>query len=208
MTRLRDLIVLVADADIAAMLACVLRRHAALGIREIRFEMRRHENRDNGCFRTPDEPLRGEIDTSERAMVVFDHCGSGQEHRTRSEVELEVEERLARNGWVDRSAAIAIAPEVESWLWNTSRHLEELLRWPPATTELPLSEWIEQRGLRSPGTSKPADPKAALDAVLRACRLPRTTQIYEHVAERASVTRCQDPAFAKLRETLRRWFPA
>jgi hypothetical protein len=208
MARLRDLIVLVADADIAAMLGRILRRPAALDIREIRFELRRHEDRDPGCFRTPHELLRAELDSSERAMVVFDHCGSGQEHLSRSEVERAVEDRLTRSGWTDRNAAIAIAPEVEAWLWNTSPHLEEILHWPPATTELPLADWIEKRGMLDASTAKPVDPKAALDLARRVCRMPRTTPIYEQVAERASLKRCQDPAFTKLRETLRRWFPA
>ncbi len=54
-----DLVCLVADKNMEAAIESILRRPAALQIREIRFETIRHPNSDPGCFFQSAELLRG-----------------------------------------------------------------------------------------------------------------------------------------------------
>jgi hypothetical protein len=60
--------------------------------------------------------LRPFVRSYARALVVFDREGCGQEQRPRDELEQIVEQHLARNGWDDHAAAIAIDPELENWV--------------------------------------------------------------------------------------------
>ena len=54
---------------------------------------------------------------------------------------------------------------------------------------------------------KPERPKEALEAVFRICRLPMSAANYQKIANRISLSRCLDPAFLRLRDRLRIWFP-
>ena len=56
--------------------------------------------------------------------------------------------------------------------------------------------------------AKPSDPKAAMEAVLRETRTPHSPAVFGEVAKRTTWRQCQCPAFAELRQTLRRWFAA
>jgi hypothetical protein len=47
--KVKDLIVLVADADMEAAVRGLLSRPSALGIRPISFDVKRHVQRDAGC---------------------------------------------------------------------------------------------------------------------------------------------------------------
>jgi hypothetical protein len=49
-------------------------------------------------------------------------------------------------------------------------------------------------------------PKEALEKALYAARKPRSSAIYQSLAEMVSLARCSDRAFIKLKETLRKWF--
>ncbi|MCX8067128.1 MAG: ATP-binding protein, partial [Anaerolineae bacterium] len=53
---------------------------------------------------------------------------------------------------------------------------------------------------------KPSSPKETLERVLWERRIPRSSSLYEDIASKVDFTRCTDPAFRLLWETLRRWF--
>ena len=53
---------------------------------------------------------------------------------------------------------------------------------------------------------KPLRPKEALEAMVSVHRQPRSSALYERVTGRISLQRCSDPAFARLRSTLKAWF--
>ena len=134
----------------------------------------------------------------DRFRPVFEHYGLDL-------IVAEVEERLARNGWGDRARVIVLDPELESWVWSDSPHVPRILGW--SRTRPVLQSWLVERGLLEENQIKPVRPKEAMVAVLRSVRKPRSSKIYQRLAENVSLARCTDPAFEKLRTTLQQWFP-
>ena len=84
-------------------------------------------------------------------------------------------------------------------------HVETALGW--ARGRARLEEWLVEEGYLIQGQQKPYRPK---DAVLNAWRLSRTQRSssnYGSLAGRVDFHHCADPAFLKLREVLKNWFP-
>src|SRR4029077_8753446 len=113
--------------------------------------------------------------------------------------------RLGEAGWGDRAAAIVISPELENWVWSDSPHIDRALGW--GGSEVPLKDWLGERGSRNAEAIKPARPKEAVELALRIAYKPRSSSIYFELAQSVSTDRCTDPAFLKLRRCLREWFP-
>lgn len=206
MSRDCDLIVLVADGDLRATVQSLLGRHDALGIRPVtlwRDEPLKHPQHDPGCFRGANDFLRPFTERAEHALVVFDRKGCGND-APRSEIEAEVEARLARSGWQDRAAAIVIDPELESWVFSWSPHVPAVLGWKDASP--PFRSWLIEAGLLEEEALKPRRPRETVERILRKVRKPRSSSIYGQLASKVSLQRCQDPAFIKLRKTLSQWF--
>ena len=202
-----DLIILVADADAEWTLRTLLeKRTASLGIRPIRFEVRRHPRRDSGVFREAPDFLRLYLRRAQHALVLLDREGSGSEHRlSAQEMEDDLERRLQRNGWSDpagrsRVAAIVLDPELEVWVWSRSPHVPRVL----GVTQEVLEEVLEDFPTSQGG--KPQRPKEAMLAVLRRSGRPPSARIFQELAERVSL-RARERAFDKLRTTLQAWFP-
>jgi hypothetical protein len=116
-----------------------------------------------------------------------------------------IEERLS-NHWEDRAAAIVIDPELENWLWTDSPHVAEEIGWTRGISD--LREWLHDAGFLAQGQSKPSDPKAAKQRVMQLTKKHSSAALFQAVAKRVSLQRCVDPAFRKLKATLRGWFPA
>lgn len=142
----------------------------------------------------------------ERALVVLDHEGCGQEALSDEVLEAVIETKLEQNGWEGRSAALVIRPELESWVWSESPHVPTLLGW--RTGERSLHDWLVDQGYLSPEEPKPGRPKEALEAVLRTTGVRRSSALYRDLAQRVSFKACRDRAFAKLRLKLGEWFGA
>jgi len=203
----RDLVVLVADGNMRAAVGGVLSRPKALRMRPLHPEpdIFVHIYRDPGCYRSAHDFLRHMAARSAHALVLFDRHGSGQEARSREDIEAEVEERLSRAGWGDRALAVVLDPELENWMWSDSPQVDQCLGW--ASREPPLRSWLAANHLWPEGAVKPPDPKDAVERVLREVRQPRSSSIYRRLAEHVSLQRCGDPAFHKFRDALRGWFP-
>jgi len=135
-------------------------------------------------------------------MLDREGCGSND---PRHELEAEVMERLAQNGWPGRSAAVVIDPELDVWVWNDSPHVATALHWPGG--QVTLRDWLIKTRYLEEGQPKPLRPKEAMEAVLQLSKTPRSSSIYREIAGRVSFQRCTDPAFMKLRSVLAGWFP-
>lgn len=203
---MNDLIILVADKDAEFTIKGLLSRHHALSIRNIvpRTSIFTHENWDNGCYTGAHEFLRSFSSRYRHALVIFDHHGSGHENISRIDVEQEIEERLSKNGWEDRAAAIVIEPELEAWVWTQSPHVEDVLGW--RGREPALYSWLRSEGYINNITQKPSDPKSALRQALRIATKRSSPSVFFDLAQKVSFAQCQDQAFSKLRDTLQRWF--
>jgi hypothetical protein len=202
----KDLLVLVADADIEQTVQGLLSNPGRLGIRPIRWDIRRHVDRDPGCARRSVEFLRPFRNQYTHALVVFDHEGSGREMIAREELESTLEGELAQNGWqVDAARVVVLEPELEAWVWSSSPHVAAVLGWSDWES---LRQWLVAHALLEPEATKPARPKEAMLAVMHQHRLPRSASRFRKLAERVGHGGCRDPSFNKLREVLRAWFGA
>ena len=200
-----DLVVLVPDRNIEYAVRGILARRESLGIRPVTVELHSHPAHDPGCFTNGPEFLLFAVKKAAHALLVFDHHGSGQDHKLdRVAMETDVERRLSASGWEGRCAAVVIAPELENWVWSTSPHVDATLGWAGHTP--PLRAWMQEHGHWRENDVKPANPKDALLAAIRATGKSRTSRIYAELAGKVGFNQCTDEAFAKLRHVLREWF--
>ena len=200
-----DLVVLVPDRNIEYAIRGILGRRESLGIREITAEVHPHPAHDPGCFANSPEFLLFAVKKAEHALVVFDHHGSGQDHTMdRVAMEDDVEKRLSAQGWQGRCSAIAIAPELENWVWSASPHVDAVLGWEGRRP--PLRAWLQKQGHWAEKDEKPAHPKEAMLAAIRVAGKSRSSKLFADLAGRVGFTQCTDEAFVKLRQVLRSWF--
>lgn len=204
-TPIKDLVLLVADENMRFTMKGILSRSPSLAIRSITCDPYVHPQRDPGCLMQSHEFLRSRANQYAHALVMFDRDGCGHEKRSREELEQRVEERLSAAGWEGRSAAIALDPELEIWVWNESPHVDAALGWTGKQPD--LRSWLKQCGFTEDGQAKIYPPKEAVERALKAARKPRSSAIYAELAGRVSFERCTDAAFTKLRDVLRGWFP-
>ncbi len=119
---------------------------------------------------------------------------------------MNVEQRLAQNGWDDRACAIVPDPELEVWVWQDSAKVEEVLLWQDQTQS--LREWLRLKNFWNVGDSKPARPKEALEAVRKFRHIKKSSSLFKDMASKVSFQKCTDRAFQKLVLKLQQWFPA
>jgi hypothetical protein len=137
--------------------------------------------------------------------VIFDKEGCGEENCSAEELEETVEKLLFNKGWRNRSSAVVIDPELETWAWKKSPHVSQALGWENNFED--LYEWSRQNGYLEKNETCPKRPKEALDAALRTVRKPRSSSIYSELAAKLSLTNCSDRSFLRLRSSLQSWFP-
>lgn len=201
-----DLIIVVAGKDDRESLDGLLSsRRKSLGIRDIRYEILVHVRRDSGCFREAPALLQPFQRRASRALVVFDHEGSGQEACPAEEVASDLRDRLRLSGWGDRAEVLTIRPELEVWVWSNSPNVDAVLGWKGRRP--PLREWLRNHGLWPRGHLKPPDPRKSLLEALREAQMQRSSALYRRLAEKVSLERCQDEGFKRFKEILRSWFP-
>jgi len=201
-----DLVVLAADKDIEFAMRGVLARPEALGIRTVTRTIYVHPDRDPGCLRRSHDFLRSFSNTFRHAIVVFDREGSGRDDASRTELKADVEDALRKNGWSERAVAIVVDPELEIWVWSESPEVDRVLGWAHRTPD--LRTWLSESGYASSGSCKPDRPKEVFNEALRLARKQRSSSLFQQLADSVSLTRCQDTAFTKFRNTLRAWFPS
>lgn len=202
---MKDLIILVADLDIENVMQGLLPRLThVLGTRDFSFDIKRHPYRDPGCMTGSADFLRPFIHQYCHALVCFDKEGSGQEKNSRSEIEIQVETELINSGWTEENiAAIAIEPELETWMWINSPKVSEALGWNGAQQ---LYDWLKENEWLEHGEEKPKRPKEAMEAVLKKTKKARSASIYRNIATNASFRNCKDKAFLKTIALLKKWF--
>lgn len=200
----RDLLALVADNNTEHALRGLLGRPEAMNTRPVDAEIIVHPERDPGCLRKSRELLKPFVRRFRHALVMFDREGCGGSGASREDLEAEVAERL-RADWAGRADCVVFDPELEIWVWSDSPHVAAALGWEDRTSD--LRAFLHGRGLLEPERIKPNRPKEAVEAALRRAWMPRSSVIYEDLAAKVSLRRCTDPAFAKLTDLLRVWFP-
>jgi len=199
------LIVLTADKDAEYGIRSLLEnRRSALLIREIDFQCVVHPRHDAGVRLRCAEFLRAFLRTHKRTLVIFDKEGCGDESRSAEQIERSTEELLSANGWGDRCAAIVLVPELESWIWDGGVSARKAAGLATAQEAKSL---LMQAGFLAPGQIKPARPKEAFEALLRAARTKRSASLFSDMARDVDMAKCTDSAFQKFARTLQTWFP-
>lgn len=180
-----DLVCLVADNSMQAAVSELLDRPHALGIRSITKEIPVHQERDSGCCYDPMKVLRAYRGSAKHALIILDHDWDGVPETTGAALESFIEERLERDGIEGWAVPVVIDPELEAWVFSDSPHVDKVLGW---TNRNPtLREALEQQKLWGPKDSKPADPKAALEWVLKtAGRRPISSAYFRNLARRVA----------------------
>lgn len=95
-------------------------------------------------------------------------------------------------------------PTLEAWIWTGSPHVARVLGWKGEYDD--LKAWLVKRRLWIEDNAKPTDSKAAMKAVLRETSTARSAALFGDLAKRTTWRGCQCPAFAELRNVLKRWF--
>ena len=199
---MKDLVLLVADKNAHFALKGALGRPEALGIRPIEFEFRVHPGRDGGTRRTGPEMLALERRRFKHALLVLDFEGCGTDLPNATALEAQLDSRLSMH-WKDAAKSIVIEPELDVWVWGADNAVEAIIEWPAGKS---VREWLRERGFTFEANEKPTRPKEALEAALRIPGLPRSSALYQTIAEKISLRRCGDEAFIRLRKQLLDWF--
>ena len=202
---MKDLIVLAACDNIKATVEGTINNHRKLGISRIQFDVFVHPESDPGCVHRSHEFLRSQQSRYDKALVVFDHEGSGNETSPSDVVSNSVQEKLNTSGWINRSAVIVISPELENWVWSDSPNVDMTLGW--SSRQPCLREWLLNSGFQNCSvTNKPKRPKEALEAALREIRKNRSSKLFYNLADVVSFGRCTDESFVAYRSVLQAWF--
>jgi hypothetical protein len=183
----------------------LLSRHKALRIREVGFEIYRHPGHDAGCRTQCHTFLRSFCNQFEYAIVILDREGSGRDQTAPQELESQLEDQLARNGWGGRASVIVLDPELEIWIWGSSLEIDQVMGWSGRVPS--LRQWLVEEGYISTADAKPSRPKEAFRHALRFVRKQPSSSLFLKLAQRASFKECTDRAFVKLKNRLAAWFP-
>ena len=200
---MRDLILLVPDKNTEYTVRGALSRPEALGIRRIDFRILVEQGRDGGVRRRGSQVLGVQQARFSHALLLLDYEGCGS-HVPPADLEAQLDDALS-GMWGDRAKAIVIEPEVDAWMWGAETHLRSMMGW-----RFPeeIRPWLIAQSFAFTADGKPVRPKEALEAVFRRTRTPRSSAIYEHVAQTISLARCKDEAFLRLRASVVEWFGA
>ncbi len=201
----KDLVVLVADKDMQHALKGLLSRPRAMGIRPIAHDIHVHPQHDPACVREGLSFLSDFVKQYRHGLLLFDHQGSGRETTAPEELQREMDQRFASSLWGERARTVVVDPELEAWVWSDSPHVAKVAGW--SGRKPPLRDWLVENGWMSAGALKSPCPKEAFHAALHAAGIPRSTSLYQQIAERVSLKGCKDRSFQRLRCTLQEWFP-
>lgn len=209
----RPCAILVADSNMAATFKGWFARdqwHLSLGCAAFDFDgsiggdlLVDEGGNDPGVYTKGHELLRPYQRSHERALVVLDTEWEGSPGR--AVIEQRITANLVASGWAAQSVkVIAIEPELENWLWQDNPNVAQVLKY---DGQPGLRQWLEQNQWWPQGAAKPSRPKEAAEWVLRQTKQPRSSSIYQKLAERISIKSCTDAAFVDMHAQLRTWFP-
>lgn len=201
---LRDVAFLLADSGMVEMVRGFLDRpHPGrrLGCGDFTFDAAEDlvvaPTRDSGVYHTARELLRPYERSHRRAVVMLDNAWDGSPGV--SKIETRITEALT-SVW-EHFVVIVIDPELEAWVWQDNPNVADALK-----CRRDFREVLRRNGHWPEGATKPPDPKAALDHLRRRHGADRSNAAFRRLAAGISVAGCADPAFVRLRATLREWF--
>lgn len=210
-----DLIVIVPDGAIEQIATMLLEHRASdLGMKKVRYEVRKDIFHDSSSKAATVNLLRGYIRTHRYALVMRDLEGSGWEDKGSEAMETAFKNELSANGWLSRIEVIALEPEIESWLRFDSATfrglIEEQARRNKPATASKVTASIASAVQTNGGTNgnKPIRPKEVFEDVLAEFGIPRSNSLYGKLAKKESLGGCAVSSFNRFSRILRTWFPS
>jgi hypothetical protein len=207
----RDCIFLLADKNMEAAFIGFFTRehcHTSLGIRAFNFDPQQdiivdESGNDPGVYNRAHELIRPYQTTHRYAVVALDNAWNGSPGVEK--IQENVTKNMTQTGWDgERFVVIVIYPELEAWILQDNRNVEEALRF---QQKISLRKWLEEKGLWDANHPKSADPKKAVEDALKMTKKPRSSAIYKEITSKVSVKYCVDPAFQLLCSRMQQWFP-
>lgn len=199
-----DLVCLVADRNMEAVVGTLLEKHQALGTRPIKPVIIQHPGHDPGCYKYPTGLLGVYRYQARHALVMFDRDWEGSPRVPTTEIEMNVEARMSEFP-ADWAKCIVIDPELEVWLFTRSPRLDDALGW--HGRDPTLTAFLEECGDWPATTPKPPNPKVAMKRALSEVGKQTSSSIYREISRHLGLGRCIDPSFHRFRSTLQAWFP-
>lgn len=211
---MRELVFLVADSTMQQTLEGFFGResfHRSLRCARFAIDPRANQDvfvaagqNDPGLYACADKLLLPYRTTHRRAVLMLDADWDGSPGA--AAIESAVSSRLERV-WDPADCVVIVPdPEIENWFWQPdSPHVAAAMNY---RGDLPYRKVLSAAGYWPDGCAKPPRPKEALEYMNRAHRTDISPAVRRRAAERISVSGCQDPAFQRLRDQLRQWFPA
>lgn len=158
---------------------------------------------DPGVYTKGHELLRPYQNSHHCALVVLDCEWEGSPGKIA--IVERITARLVASGWSENAVkVIAIDPELENWLWQDKPQVADALRY---KEDKPLRQHLADSGWWPLGIAKPPRPKEAAEWVMKQTRQPRSSAIYQKLAEHISIKGCTDAAFVEMHEAFLAWFP-
>lgn len=199
-----------ADADTLAFLKSLLGRYEALGIHNITFEQVRHTMRDSGVVKDGPETARFYKGKCHRALLLWDHHGSGLEKRYSPEKSATmVQERLDAVNWRDKSAAVVIVPELEEWLWRSPSSIVTYFNVQQSILDTWVAEYTTRKRMPREQTMQTLPKELFEHICINKLRQSISPRDFEELGKLASVMALQQSdSFSRILSLLREWFPA
>jgi len=209
----RPCVILVADSNMAATFRGYFKRngwHLSLGCEafEINTDVGAdllvdEGGNDPGVYTKGHELLRPYQNSHQRALVVLDCEWAGSPGK--GAIVEHITARLVASGWDEHAVkVIAIEPELENWLWQDKPQVADALRY---KGDKSLRQHLADNNLWPLDAAKPPRPKEAAEWVLKQTRQPRSSAIYQKLAEHISIKGCTDAAFSEMHTAFIAWFP-
>lgn len=213
MMNKRPCVILVADSNMAATFRGYFNRerwHLSLGCAsfeistEVGADLLVDEGgNDPGVYTKGHELLRPYQSSHHRALVVLDCEWEGSPGK--DAIVAYITAKLVASGWAeDAVKVIAIEPELENWLWQDKPQVADALGYQAAK---PLRQHLADSGKWPIDLAKPPRPKETAEWVLKQAKKPRSSAIYQKLAEHISIRGCTDAAFIEMHATFLTWFP-
>ncbi len=214
---MRDIVFLVADGEMQATVEGFFENPAfdqRLQCARFEFDTKqdliKHPGKDPGVYQTGHNLLRSYVDTHNYAVVMVDFAFNDNLQTMNYQQFCEkIKANMRAAGWSDeRFFVMAINPELEVLMWQAdTRRIEPVFDYPGASGS--LRAWLQERNLWDADDLKPADPKAAIDAVRGQNwgRKKTHSQLYKRIAKDVSFRGCEDESFNGFLKQIQGWYP-
>ena len=202
---MKDLVIWAADKDIEFTLRGLFTRPEALNIRSITYDIFIEPGHDPACASHGTEFLANFYGQYLYGLLIFDYEGCGKENISLPELQLLLDKSLLDGPWQKDAKTIILFPEIESWIWSKSPHVDAVIGWKQKTPN--LRQWLQNKGWLEPNQIKPARPKEAFNEALRTTGKSRSASLFRQMAEKVSLQGCTDSSFQEFIKILQLWFP-